>query len=183
MKTFYLFLAEGFEEVEALTPVDVLRRAGMPIKTVSVTGVLTVNGAHGVPVIADMVFEEVNEADVEMVILPGGLPGATNLDAHEGLGKLIMNFATAGKPLSAICAAPLVYGKRGLLKGKKATCYPGFDKYLEGADYTAALVQKDGNFITGKGPGAAMEFSFAIVEKYCGAEKVKELKQAMMIAE
>lgn len=183
MKTFYLFLAEGFEEVEALTPVDVLRRAGMPIKTVSVTGVLTVNGAHGVPVIADMVFEEVNEADVEMVILPGGLPGATNLDAHEGLDKLIMNFATAGKPLSAICAAPLVYGKRGLLKGKKATCYPGFDKYLEGADYTAALVQKDGNFITGKGPGAAMEFSFAIVEKYCGAEKVKELKQAMMIAE
>ena len=170
-------LAEGFEEVEALTPVDVLRRAGLPVKTVSVTGVLTVNGAHGVPVVADMVFEEVKEGDAEMIVLPGGLPGATNLDAHEGLGKLIMTFAEAGRPLSAICAAPLVYGKRGLLKGKKVTCYPGFEKYLEGAEYTAALVEKDGNFITGKGPGAAMAFSFAIAEKYVGAEKVTELKQ------
>ena len=133
MKTIYVFLAEGFEEVEALTPVDVLRRAGLPVKTVSVTGVLTVNGAHGVPVVADMVFEEVKEEDAEMIVLPGGLPGATNLDAHEGLGKLIMTFAEAGRPLSAICAAPLVYGKRGLLKGKKVTCYPGFEKYLEGA--------------------------------------------------
>lgn len=142
MKTIYVFLAEGFEEVEALTPVDVLRRAGLPVKTVSVTGVLTVNGAHGVPVVADMVFEEVKEGDAEMIVLPGGLPGATNLDAHEGLGKLIMTFAEAGRPLSAICAAPLVYGKRGLLKGKKVTCYPGFEKYLEGAEYTAALVRK-----------------------------------------
>ena len=175
MKTICVFLAEGFEEVEALTPVDVLRRAGLPVKTVSVTGVLTVNGAHGVPVIADRVFEEVKEEDVEMIVLPGGLPGATNLDAHEGLGKLIRTFAEAGPPL--------VYGKRGLLKGRKATCYPGFEKYLEGADYTAALVQKDGNFITGKGPGAAMAFSFAIAEKYVGAEKVKELKQGMMIEE
>lgn len=183
MKTIYVFLAEGFEEVEALTPVDVLRRAGLPVKTVSVTGVLTVNGAHGVPVVADMVFEEVKEGDAEMIALPGGLPGATNLDAHEGLGKLIMTFAEAGRPLSAICAAPLVYGKRGLLKGKKVTCYPGFEKYLEGAEYTAALVEKDGNFITGKGPGAAMAFSFAIAEKYVGAEKVTELKQGMMIAE
>ena len=111
MKTIYVFLAEGFEEVEALTPVDVLRRAGLPVKIVSVTGVLTVNGAHGVPVIADMVFEEVKEADTEMIVLPGGLPGATNLDAHKGLSDLIMAFAEAGKPLSAICAAPLVYGK------------------------------------------------------------------------
>ena len=183
MKTIYVFLAEGFEEVEALTPVDVLRRAGLPVKTVSVTGVLTVNGAHGVPVVADMVFEEVKEGDAEMIVLPGGLPGATNLDAHEGLGKLIMTFAEAGRPLSAICAAPLVYGKRGLLKGKKVTCYPGFEKYLEGAEYTAALIEKDGNFITGKGPGAAMAFSFAIAEKYVGEEKVTELKQGMMIAE
>ena len=128
-------------------------------------------------------FEEVKEGDAEMIVLPGGLPGATNLDAHEGLGKLIMTFAEAGRPLSAICAAPLVYGKRGLLKGKKVTCYPGFEKYLEGAEYTAALVEKDGNFITGKGPGAAMAFSFAIAEKYVGAEKVTELKQGMMIAE
>lgn len=181
MKTFCVFLADGFEEVEALTPVDVLRRAGMPVKTVSVMGILTVTGAHGVPVITDMVFEEVKEDEVEMIILPGGMPGASNLDAHKGLSQLIMAFAEAGRPLSAICAAPLVFGKRGLLKGKKATCYPGFEKYLEGADHTAALVQKDGNFLTGKGPGAAMDFAFAIVEEYCGAGKVKELKQGMII--
>ena len=181
MKTIYVFLAEGFEEVEALTPVDVLRRAGLPVKTVSVTGVLTVNGAHGVPVIADMVFEEVKEADTEMIVLPGGLPGATNLDAHKGLSDLIMAFAEAGKPLSAICAAPLVYGKRGLLKGKKATCYPGFDNFLEGAEYTAAMVEKDGNIITGKGPGAAMEFALAVVELLQGKDKVAELRKAMIV--
>lgn len=183
MKTFYVFLAEGFEEVEALTPVDVLRRAGLPVKTVSVTGVQTVSGAHGVPVQADCLFDEVKEEDTEMIVLPGGLPGATNLDAHEGLSRLIRTFAEAGRPLSAICAAPLVYGKRGLLKGKKATCYPGFENYLEGAEYTAALVEEDGNFITGKGPGAAMAFAFAIAEKYVGTAKVQELKKGMMIEE
>lgn len=181
MKTFYLFLADGFEEIEALTQVDILRRADMPVKTVSVTGVLTVTGAHGVPVIADMVFEELNEDDIEMIILPGGMPGATNLDKHEGLSKLILNFAAAGKPLSAICAAPMVFGKRGLLKGKQVTCYPGFEKYLEDAEYTASLVQKDGNFITAKGPGAAWEFGFAIVEKYLGIDKVCDLKHQMII--
>ena len=183
MKTICIFLAEGFEEMEAMFPLDVMRRGGLNVKTVSVTGEKTVVSSHQVPIVADMLFEDLKEEDVEMVVLPGGLPGATNLDAHEGLGKLIMTFAEAGRPLSAICAAPLVYGKRGLLKGKKVTCYPGFEKYLEGAEYTAALVEKDGNFITGKGPGAAMVFSFAIAEKYVGAEKVTELKQGMMIAE
>ena len=183
MKAVCIFLAEGFEEMEAMFPLDVMRRGGLNVKTVSVTGEKTVVSSHQVPIVADMLFEDLKEEDVEMVVLPGGLPGATNLDAHEGLGKLIMTFAEAGRPLSAICAAPLVYGKRGLLKGKKVTCYPGFEKYLEGAEYTAALVEKDGNFITGKGPGAAMAFSFAIAEKYVGAEKVTELKQGMMIAE
>lgn len=183
MKTIYVFLAEGFEEVEALTPVDVLKRADLPVKTVSVTKTATVTGAHGIRVTADLLFEEVRAEETEMIVLPGGLPGATNLDAHEGLGRLIVDFAEAGRPLAAICAAPLVYGKRGLLKGKKATCYSGFEQFLEGADYTAAPVEKDGNFITGKGPGAAMAFSFAIAEKYVGVEKVKELKRGMMIEE
>jgi 4-methyl-5(b-hydroxyethyl)-thiazole monophosphate biosynthesis len=111
------------------------------------------------------------------------MPGATNLDAHDGLSRLIYDFAEKGQPLAAICAAPLVYGKRGLLRGKKATCYPGFEGLLEGAEYTAALVQEDGNFITGKGPGAAMEFAFAIVRRACCEQKVCELKQGMMIAE
>ena len=181
MKTIFVFLADGFEEIEALTPVDILRRAGLSVKTVSVMGDQVVAGAHGVPVMADMMFDEVNAEDAEMILLPGGLPGATNLDAHQGLSQMIMDFAREEKPLAAICAAPLVFGNRGLLEGKKATCYPGFETYLKGAQYTAALVEKDGNFITGKGPGAAMEFAFAIVEKYCGMDKVNELKQGMMI--
>ena len=181
MKTIFVFLATGFEEIEALTPVDVLKRAGLSVQNVSVMDEQIVLGAHGVPVVADKMFEEIVSEDAEMILLPGGLPGATNLDEHQGLGRLIMSFAEAGKPLAAICAAPLVLGKRGLLVGKKATCYPGFESYLEGAEYTANLVEVDGNFITGKGPGAAMEFAFAIVEKYCGIDKVQELKQGMMI--
>ena len=181
MKTIFVFLAEGFEEIEALTPVDVLRRAGLSVQTVSIMDEQAVKGAHGVPVLADVMFADVNPEDAEMILLPGGLPGATNLDAHEELSKMILDFAKAKKPLAAICAAPLVFGNRGLLEGKKATCYPGFETYLQGAEYTAALVEKDDNFITGKGPGAAMEFAFAIVEKYCGIDKVNELKQGMMI--
>ena len=181
MKTIFVFLAEGFEEIEALTPVDVLRRAGLSVQTVSVMDEQVVAGAHGVPVLADKMFAEINPEDAEMILLPGGLPGATNLDAHEGLNRMILDFAAAEKSLAAICAAPLVLGNRGLLQGKKATCYPGFETYLQGAEYTAALVEKDGNIITGKGPGAAMEFAFAIVEKYCGIDKVNELKQGMMI--
>ena len=181
MKTIFVFLADGFEEIEALTPVDILRRAGLSVKTVSVMDEQVVAGAHGVPVLADVMFDEVNAEDAEMILLPGGLPGATNLDAHQGLSQMILDFAKEEKPLAAICAAPLVFGNRGLLEGKKATCYPGFETYLKGAQYTAALVEKDGNFITGKGPGAAMEFAFAMVEKYFGMDKVNELKQGMMI--
>ena len=118
MKSICIFLAEGFEEMETMFPLDILRRGGLNVKTVSVTGNKTVTSSHQVPVVADMLFEDLNEAEVEMIVLPGGLPGATNLDAHAGLDKLIMSFAAAGKPLAAICAAPMVYGKRGLLKGK-----------------------------------------------------------------
>lgn len=181
MKTLCVFLADGFEEIEALTPVDVFRRAGLLVKTVSIKDVPTVTSSHGVTVIADTVFSELNKNDIEMIILPGGMPGASHLDADKELGELIMEFAHNMKPISAICAGPMVLGKRGLLMGKKATCYPGFEKFLSGAEYTAALVQRDGNFITGKGPGAAMEFAFTIAEKYIGKEKVDELKETMMI--
>ena len=127
-------------------------------------------------------IEELKEEDVEMIVLPGGLPGATNLDAHAGLDKLIMNFAAAGKPLAAICAAPMVYGKRGLLKGKKATCYPGFDKYLDGAEYTGNMVEVVDNFVLGKGPAAAAMFGFALLEKLAGAAKAQEVKNGMLFA-
>ena len=182
MKTICIFLAEGFEEMEAMFPLDVMRRGGLNVKTVSVTGEKTVVSSHQAPIVADMLFEDLKEEDVELVVLRGGLPGATNLDAHAGLDKLIMSFAAAGKPLAAICAAPMVYGKRGLLKGKKATCYPGFDKYLEGAEYTGNMVEVVDNFILGKGPGAAPAFAFAILEKYAGAEKALEVKKGMLLA-
>ena len=126
-------------------------------------------------------FGDIALENAQMLLLPGGMPGASNLDAHEGLDSMIRVFASEGKDLAAICAAPLVFGKRGLLEGRKATCYPGFEEFLKGAEYTAALVEQDGNIITGKGPGAAMDFAFAIVEKYVGIEKVKGLKQGMMI--
>lgn len=181
METIYVFLAEGFEEVEALTPVDVLRRGGLNVKTVSMNQQKTVKGAHNVPVECDVVFEEESFEHAAMLVLPGGLPGATNLDGHEGLRKLILNMNASQKPLAAICAAPMVYGNLGLLEGKKATCYPGFEKFLKGAEYTARLVEKDGNFITGKGPGASMDFAFAILEHFCGKEKADELKAGMMV--
>lgn len=182
MKSICIFLAEGFEEIEALFPLDIVRRGGLSVKTVSVTGERVVTGAHGVPVVADILFEELTADAVEMIVLPGGLPGATNLDAHGGLSDLILSFAADRKPLAAICAAPLVFGNRGLLKGKKATCYPGFEKYLEGAEYTARMVEVTDNFILGKGPGAAAEFGFAILKKYAGEEKALEVKKGMLLA-
>ena len=181
MKSICIFLATGFEEVEALFPLDILRRGGVDVKTVSVTGEKAVVGAHGVPVGADILFEDLDLEKVEMIVLPGGLPGATNLDQHAGLDKLIMHFADSKKPLAAICAAPFIFGKRGLLAGKKATCYPGFDKYLEGAEYTGNKVEVAENFITAKGPGAAWEFGFAILEKFVGKEKTQEVRSGMLI--
>ena len=169
MKSICIFLATGFEEVEALFPLDILRRGGMSVKSVSVTGEPTVTGAHGVPVTADCLIEDLKEEDIEMIVLPGGLPGATNLDAHAGLDVLVRNFAAAQKPLAAICAAPMVYGK--------------FDKYLEGAEYTGNMVEVADNFILGKGPAAASAFGFAILEKFAGAGKVAEVKNGMLFAE
>ena len=181
MKTICIFLAEGFEETEALYPLDIMRRGGLSVMTVSVTGNKVVTSSHNVSVVADALIEDIKEGDIEMIVLPGGLPGSTNLDEHAGLDKLIMSFAAQEKPLAAICAAPMVYGKRGLLKGKKATCYPGFDKYLDGAEYTGNLVEVVDNFILGKGPGAAGPFGFAILEKFAGSEKVDEVKKGMLL--
>ena len=177
-----IFLAEGFEESEALLPLDILRRGGVDAITVSVSSDKVVKSSHGVQIVADAVMSEISADDVQMIILPGGLPGAANLDACAELDKLIMDFAAAGKPMAAICAAPMVYGKRGLLKGKKATCYPGFDKYLEGAEYTGALVECVDNFVLGKGPAAAAEFGFAILEKLAGSEKAAEVRKGMLYA-
>ncbi len=176
----YVFLADGFEEIEALAPVDVMRRAGLAVTTVSVTGNLTVQGAHGIPVVADAAFDALDYADAALLFLPGGLPGATNLEAHEGLGKLLMaKAAQSDVVISAICAAPLVLGGLGLLQGKQATCYPGFEDTMKGATYTAAKVTVDGNVFTACGPGAAWELGFTFVEHFCGIEKAGELRKGM----
>ena len=183
MDTVYLFLAEGSEEVEALAVVDILRRAGVETQIVSITGEKMVSGAHGIRIEADMLAEEVDFSKAAMLVLPGGLPGAYNLAEHKGLAEGIMQHYKAGKPLAAICAAPLVFGRLGLLKGRKATCYPGFEENLEGATYTAALVEEDGQFITGKGPAAVFEFGYTIVAKLVGLEKAAAVRNGMLYNE
>lgn len=180
MKTMYVFLADGFEEIEALAPVDVMRRSGLRVITVSVSGNQVVTGAHGIPVTADALFDELDYVDAALLFLPGGLPGATNLEEHVGLSALLS--AKADCPdivISAICAAPLVLGGLGLLVGKQATCYPGFEDTMKGATYTAAQVTVDGNYFTACGPGAAWELGFTFVEHFCGADKASELRAAM----
>ena len=183
MGNIYLFLAQGFEEMEALAVVDVARRAELSVKMVSVTGSEEVTGSHGVTMKADMLFDaEAICQDAEMLVLPGGMPGAVNLAEHEGLRKVILGFCAAERPMAAICAAPMVYGELGLLKGLKATCYPGFEEHLLGAEATGELVEQDANFITGKGPGAAFEFAFAIVAKLAGKAKANKVKSDMLLA-
>ncbi|MDO4163339.1 MAG: DJ-1/PfpI family protein [Bacteroides sp.] len=182
MSTAYVFFADGFEEMEAFASVDVLRRAGINVQMITVTPDEIVTGAHGVPVLCDKNIANCDFYDASLLLLPGGMPGAATLGECEDLKKLILKFAQEDKPIAAICAAPMVLGKLGVLKGKKATCYPGFDQYLEGAEYTGAMVQKDGNIITGKGPGAALDFALAVVELLCGKDKVEELKKAMCLA-
>lgn len=182
MGTVYVFFADGFEEIEAFTSVDVMRRAGLNVEMVTVTPDEIVTGAHDVPVLCDKNVVNCDFFDAELILLPGGMPGASTLEKCGELRNLLLRFAQEQKPIAAICAAPMVLGKLGLLKGKKATCYPGFDKYLEGAEYTGNMVEIVDNFILGKGPGAAPAFGFALLEKFAGAEKALEVKKGMLLA-
>ena len=179
----YVFLATGFEDIEALAPVDIMRRAGLAVETVSITGELVVMSAHGVGIMADTYIEDIDFDDADMIVLPGGLPGATNLDASASLRKGIMKLYEEGKPLAAICAAAPVFGHLGILNGRNATCYPGVESHLEGAIYTGAMVEVDGQFITGRGPAAAFEFGYHIVECFLGEGASEPLRQGMMYAQ
>lgn len=176
----YAFLADGFEDVEALAPIDILRRAGLELQMVSINADVVVTSAHGVKMIADTTIDQIDFSKADLLLLPGGLPGSTNLDACAALREGIMQHYQAGKLLAAICAAPLVFGHLGILQGVKATCYPGVEGELKGADYTAALVQCDGQFITGKGPGAAMEFGYTILEVLGHSQAAAQLRDGMM---
>ena len=156
-----LLLAEGFEELEALTPVDILRRAGIAIDTIAIAS-RSVTGSHGITVVADKVQSEVNPKDYGTVIFPGGMPGAVNLDASDFSDKMIEAVLANGGRLAAICAAPLVLGRRGLLEGKRATCFPGFESELRGATVTGEDVVTDGNITTASGMPAAYAFALEL---------------------
>mgnify|MGYP001155782761 CR=1 FL=1 len=178
MKTVYLFLATGFEEIEALTIVDMLRRAEIDITTVSISRNLQVEGAHGITVTADCTWVELSTEDADWLILPGG---TKHLGECKPLVSLLQRQAAANKNIAAICAAPSVLGQAGLLNGYKATCYPGFEQFLTGATVTGDNVTVDRNITTGKGPGAAISFATAIITQIAGEEKAREVTSGMLL--
>ncbi|MCM1272631.1 MAG: DJ-1/PfpI family protein [Clostridium sp.] len=174
MSRVNVFFATGYEEVEALTVVDLLRRAGIETDMVSVTGNLNVTSSHNVTVKMDKLFEDVDDS-ADMIVLPGGVPGTPNLKAHKELAGLIRRYHDAGKYIAAICAAPTVYGEMGLLEGKNATCYPGMEDGLLGANKLTDKVVIDGTIITSRGLGTAIDFGLALVGLLKGSGTAEEL--------
>ncbi len=181
MKKIAVHLAEGFEEIEAVSIIDVLRRAEINVTVVSITEKLQVTGSHGIKIIADQLFNDVNYDLIDIILLPGGMPGSTNLNNHLGLREQILNFHDNKKLLGAICAAPLVFGNLGILKNITATCYPGFENQLHGAIVTTENVEVSENVITGKGAGVAIDFALKIVELLKGKELATKLSQKMIV--
>ena len=174
MKKVLIFLTTGFEEIEALATIDILRRGGVNIQSVSLTSEKIVTGGHQISVIADCLFEEVDFTDAQMLILPGG---TVKINDHDGLKREILAFAGQGKLIAAICAAPMVLGGLGLLKGKKATCYPGYEKYLTGAQLTGTPVMVDGTITTGKAAGYTSDFALELLSQLKGKEAAEEVKK------
>ena len=176
----YVFLAEGFEEIEALTPVDCLRRAGKDVRTVGIGGKV-IKGSHGIPVAADLADTEFSpDASLEMIVLPGGMPGTIHLGESSTVQDALSYCVSNDKWIAAICAAPSILGARGLLSDKTATCYPGFEDKLIGCNTVAEPVCRDGRIITGRGPGAAMDFALCLIEVLCGAETAAGIAEGMV---
>ncbi len=174
-------LAEGFEEIEAVSIIDVLRRADLDVTVFSISNKKEVTGSHSVKIIADRLFNEVDFSKTDMIVLPGGLPGATNLNNHTGLRDVILDFNKSKKALGAICAAPLVFGSLGILNNKNATCYPGFENQLKGATTTGNEVELSDKIVTGKGAGVAIKFALKIVETIHGKQFADELAEKMIV--
>ncbi len=177
----YVHLAEGFEEIEALSVIDVLRRATINVQLISVTKNKIVTGAHKISVEADLLFEEADYTACKMIVLPGGMPGTLNLKAHTGLIQMLSEFHNAEKWIAAICAAPMILGELGMLEQKEATIYPGMEAHLRGAKPVSKRVVCDGKLITAKGPAAAIEFALQIVEKLTDQETRNRLEKDMTI--
>ncbi len=182
MTKVLVLLAEGFEEVEALTPVDYLRRTGVEVDMASLTDDLKVRGAHGIEVLANKRIEEITEhGSYSGIIIPGGLPGATNLRDDDRVIKLVKEYNEKGRLVAAICAGPIVLQRAGIIKERNITSYPGFDKELKDGKYKEEIVVQDGNIITARGPAAAVYFAIKISEHLQGEEKTKELRKAILL--
>lgn len=177
----FVYIAEGFEEIEALTPVDVLRRGGLTVQTVSMGASLTVTGAHGVPIVCDLMFQDSENAQMEAMILPGGMPGASNLKKNEKLLERLRKESAKGTVVCAICAAPMVLASAGVLSGRRATIYPGMENELIDAIPCDERVCIDENVITSMGPATAMPFAFAILEALTDARTRKAVMEDMLI--
>ncbi len=180
MACTYVFLADGFEEVEGLTVVDILRRAEEETKMVSVMGRKTINGSHGIELQADLLFDEIDREDAELLVLPGGMPGTNHLAAHGGLAQLLRDQNTAGKKIAAICAAPTVLGGLGLLEGRTAVCYPGMEEQLTGATIGTNPVEVSGNITTSRGVGTAIPFALSLVSQLKGGELADQLAKSIV---
>lgn len=174
----YVFLADGFEEIEALAPVDLLRRAGVEVGTVGVTG-KTVVGSHKIPVTADIEISEAVTDGLEAIVLPGGIPGTPNLEKSSEVQSFIDYCAANGKYICAICAAPSVLGHKGLLRGRKATAYPTFQSELDEAVLSDSYVVCDGNYITARGAGVSFKFAAAIASKFVGVQKAQSILESI----
>ncbi len=177
----HVILADGFEEIEAFTTIDILRRCGISVTTVSITGKRVVTGAHNIRIMADGLFRQSAVTSSECIILPGGMPGVINLYACEGLKKVLRSHVSHGRLTAAICAAPIVLGRLNLLNNHRVTCYPGCENDLYGAKYTGATVEADATFITANGPGAAMAFAFAITRRFATPSVIKRVKDALQL--
>lgn len=186
MAKVYVMFADGVEEIEGLTAVDILRRGGQEVVTVSMTGQWMISGSHGIQFVADRLFDDNvhtgdgDLSDGDMIVLPGGGRGTQALSVHDGLGKLLAEYAAEGKWIGAICAAPSVLGIHQLLRGRRATCYPGFEDKLIGATVTGESVTVDGNIITGKGMGVSGEFAIALLRALDPAAAEKVAKEIQM---
>lgn len=181
MKKAIVFLTNGFEEMEALGTVDILRRGGIEVTTVSITANPVVTGAHNVPVTADTTLEKVNLTDADALVLPGGMPGASNLNDSEAVKEALLQQYRDNKIVAAICAAPMVLGGLGLLKGRNATCYPGFEPKLIGANVTGEAVEVSDNIITGKGPGLVINFGLALVATIKNEAVAEEVAAGLLV--
>lgn len=180
MKRVSVFLADGFEEIEGLTVVDLLRRAGVDVDTVSVSGSLNIHGAHGIDVLADRLFEDMDFSDTDMLVLPGGMPGTIHLQEHSGLEKLLKEYHEKQLYIAAICAAPSILGALGFLKGRTACSYPSKEDALTGAVVVRDPVALDGHIITSRGMGTAIPFALTLIAVLCGQEKAEEVSESIV---